>query len=142
MKFRARSKDAVVRIASTSGHICIIGPDFVEVPDHMTADAYAGGAISEDMYLSIRADIEKEQAAADKIDRPAVIDAALQEMLDSDNKDYFTTAGLPNKKALNKICKFTVTNEEFDLAWGKIITARNTSTTVGDTKSGGNLEEL
>jgi len=140
-KFRSRQIGESVRIASTSGHICIIGDEFTEVPSHMVSDAYAAGAISEDMYLSIRADIEKEQKAAALIDRPAVVDAKLQEMLDSDDKGYFTTQGIPNRKILNKLCAFTVSNEEFELAWNKVVTERDTKASTGDTKTG-TVEDL
>lgn len=140
-KFRSRIVGEPVRIASTSGHICIIGDEFVDVPGHMVSDAYAAGAISEDMYNSIRADIEKEQKAAAAIDRPAVVDAKLQEMLDSDDKGYFTTQGIPNRKILNKLCAFTVSNDEFELAWNKVITERDTKASTGDTKTG-NVEDL
>ena len=130
MKFRSRTTSETVRIASTSGHIVLVGNDFVEVPDHMVADAYAAGCISEDMYLSIKDELQKQAEADAKIDRPAVVDEKMQQMLDSEDKSYFTKEGLPNKKVLNTLCGFTVSNDEFEKVWQKIVTARDAAVQV------------
>lgn len=50
MKFRSRSDSEVARLASTTGHIILVGQEFVEVPQHMESEAYANGCVSEELY--------------------------------------------------------------------------------------------
>jgi hypothetical protein len=129
MRFISRNKEAVVRIASTSGHIVLIGNEFVDVPEHMEAEAYANGCVSEELYKSIRADIEKDAGAKQALvgggtpaeaDRSPVIEQVMNDMLASTDEGYFTKAGLPNLKVLEKLCGFTVSRDEMETCWGKV----------------------
>ena len=121
MRFRSRSNSEVARLASTSGHIILVGQEFVEVPEHMEADAYSNGCVSEEIYNSIKADMAKgaEQAAMEMLagatgsgaqqvsviklpsgdiireDRPSVIRQAIQGMLDGGEEGAFTAAAAP-----------------------------------------------
>ena len=149
MRFRSRSNSEVARLASTSGHIILVGQEFVEVPQHMEADAYANGCVSEEIYNSIKADMAKgaEQAAMEMLagatgggaqqvsgiklpsgdivreDRPAVVRQAIQAMLDGGEEGAFTAAGLPNLKVLSGKCGFQVSKDEMEAAWGEISAA-------------------
>ena len=149
MRFRSRSNSEVARLASTSGHIILVGQEFVEVPQHMEADAYANGCVSEEIYNSIKADMAKgaEQAAMEMLagatgggaqqvsgiklpsgdivreDRPAVVRQAIQGMLDGGEEGAFTAAGLPNLKVLSGKCGFQVAKDEMESAWGEISAA-------------------
>ena len=149
MRFRSRSNSEVARLASTSGHIILVGQEFVEVPQHMEAEAYANGCVSEEIYNSIKADMAKgaEQAAMEMLagatgggaqqvsgiklpsgdivreDRPAVVRQAIQAMLDGGEEGAFTAAGLPNLKVLSGKCGFQVSKDEMEVAWGEISTA-------------------
>ena len=49
MRFRSKNKKDI-RIASTTGHVILVGQEWVTVPEHMERDAYASGCISEEMY--------------------------------------------------------------------------------------------
>ena len=128
MKFRSRRDGEVIRIASTSGHICLVGSEFVEVPDHMEPDAYAAGCVSEALYNSIKADMEKDAAAKAALVGGALTDEqkkiaikrAIQEMLDGNEDGSFTTAGLPNMKVLVKKTGFPVSKEEMEAIWETI----------------------
>ena len=128
MKFRSRRDGEVIRIASTSGHICLVGSEFVEVPDHMEADAYAAGCVSEALYNSIKADMEKDAAAKAALvgggltdeQKKIAIKRAIQEMLDGNEDGSFTTAGLPNMKVLVKKTGFPVSKEEMEAIWETI----------------------
>lgn len=138
MKFKSRSRGESVRIASTSGHICIIGDEFTEVPEHMESEAYANGCISEALYQSIKADMEadaKKAAAAlalngggapEGSDRSPVIIAKINEMMDSTEDGYFTKAGLPNLKVLETLCGFRVSKEEMEKAWDVVSISKST----------------
>ena len=128
MKFRSRSDEQVIRLASTSGHIVLVGKEFVEVPEHMESQAYAEGCVSEVLYNSIRADMEKDAAAQAALvggsltaeQKHEAIKAAIVSMLDGKDEGSFTAAGLPNMKVLAKQCGFQLTKDEMDAAWSEI----------------------
>ena len=141
MRFRSRSNSEVARLASTSGHIILVGQEFVEVPQHMEAEAYSNGCVSEEIYNSIKADMAKGALATGEggdakpaggiklpsdtgqSDRPAVIRQAIQGMLDGGEEGAFTSAGLPNLKVLSGKCGFQVAKDEMESAWGEISAA-------------------
>ena len=128
MKFRSRRDDEVIRIASTTGHICLVGSEFVEVPEHMESDAYAAGCVSEALYNSIKADMEKDAAAKVALaggsltaaQKHAAIKVAIGSMLDGKDEGSFTKEGLPNMKVLVKQTGFSVSKEEMEAAWNEI----------------------
>lgn len=149
MRFRSRSNSEVARLASTSGHIILVGQELVEVPQHMEAEAYANGCVSEEIYNSIKADMAKGALAtgeggdskpADGIklpsgdiireDRPSVIRQAIQGMLDGGEEGAFTAAGLPNLKVLSGKCGFQVAKDEMEAAW-KVVSGNGTDTCAG-----------
>lgn len=142
MRFRSRSNSEVARLASTSGHIILVGQEFVEVPQHMEAEAYSNGCVSEEIYNSIKADMAKGALATGeggdskpdggiklpsgdiiREDRPSVIRQAIQGMLDGGEDGAFTAAGLPNLKVLSGKCGFQVSKDEMEVAWGEISAA-------------------
>lgn len=128
MKFRSRSDEQVIRLASTSGHIVLVGKEFVEVPEHMESQAYAEGCVSEALYKSIRADMEKDAAAQAALvggaltaeQKHQAIKAAIGAMLDGKDEGSFTTAGLPNMNVLAKQCGFQLTKDEMEAAWAEV----------------------
>ena len=153
MKFRSRSDSEVARLASTTGHIILVGQEFVEVPQHMESEAYANGCVSEELYNSIKADMAKgaEQAAKEMLagaigsgeqqvsaiklpsgeiineDRSAVVRKAIQGMLDGGEDGAFTAAGLPNLKVLSGKCGFQVSKDEMESVW-KVVSGNGTDT--------------
>lgn len=48
MQFRSQNGE-VVRIANTSGHVALVGPEWTVVHKSLEADAYAAGLISQNM---------------------------------------------------------------------------------------------
>ena len=145
MKFRSRSDSEVARLASTTGHIILVGQEFVEVPQHMESEAYANGCVSEELYNSIKADMAKGALATGEggdakpaggiklpsdtgqSDRPAVIRQAIQGMLDGGEDGAFTAAGLPNLKVLSGKCGFQVSKDEMESVW-KVVSGNGTDT--------------
>ena len=131
MKFRSRSDSQVIRLASTSGHICLVGREFVEIPEHMEAEAYANGCVSEELYNAIKADLaggllsggggaRLPGSAEPQTTRVSTIKQQIEAMLDSGEDGAFTAAGLPNLKVLSGKCGFQVSKDEMELAWGEI----------------------
>ena len=140
MRFRSRSNSEVARLASTSGHIILVGQEFVEVPQHMEAEAYANGCVSEELYNSIKADMAKGALAAGdgggvqlpggvtdgpgpEVIRQTTIRRSIRAMLDGKEEGAFTAAGLPNLKVLSGKCGFQVSKDEMEVAWGEISAA-------------------
>jgi len=62
---------ATKRIASTSGHVILVGDEFTEVPDHLISDAQAAGLLSEEIYLEAKAAVEAEMKM-DNAKQPAL----------------------------------------------------------------------
>ena len=131
MKFRSRSDNQVVRLASTTGHICLVGREFVEIPEHMEAEAYANGCVSEELYNAIKADLAAGNLVAGggvrlpgnggpQAERTSVIKQQIEAMLDSGEDGAFTAAGLPNLKVLSGKCGFQVGKDEMETVWGAI----------------------
>lgn len=131
MKFRSRSNTETIRLASTSGDILLIGSEFVEIPAHMEAEAYAKGCVSEEIYNSIRADIENDSADATaktalvsgtitEEQRVAAIKTAINAMLDGNEEGNFTAQGLPHLKKLSTLAGFTVAKEEMEAVWASV----------------------
>jgi len=52
MRFRSKNRKNI-RLASTTGHVILVGEEWVTVPEHMEGDAYANGCISEEMFNTI-----------------------------------------------------------------------------------------
>lgn len=58
-KFKSKTgKD--VRLASTSGHVVIVGEDFKEVPPMLEQRAMAAGLIPKSLYDEVKSDLKKE----------------------------------------------------------------------------------
>lgn len=55
--FRSPGED--IRIVSTSGHIAIITKDLISLPDVLWKEAYASGAISEEMSIDKNDELSK-----------------------------------------------------------------------------------
>lgn len=142
MKFRSRNNTDTIRLASTSGHICLIGQEFVDVPEHMEADAYANGCVSEELYNSIKADLAKGALAGDggadakvilpggatmptTVDRSLAIRTQIDAMLSGNEDGSFTAAGLPNLKILSSKCGFQVSKEEMEPVWAQIVAEKD-----------------
>lgn len=97
------------RVASTSGHVIMIGKEFVDIPEHLIPEAYGQGCISEEVYNSIKSEsvgLSVEDAIANMINTPETGD--------------FTSTGLPDLRRLRSLCNRSVTRDEMMVAWDKI----------------------
>ena len=58
-KFRSKTgRD--IRLASTSGHVVIVGEDFKEVPPMLEQKAMAAGLVPKSLYDEVKSDLRKE----------------------------------------------------------------------------------
>jgi hypothetical protein len=107
----------VERIASTSGHILMIGEDYVDVPEHMEGDARAAGCVSKDMFEKIKGGNVPPPEPMGHEERMEVIVDKIKEMAASNDPNDFTARGKPNLKVLAGKCGFRPDKEEFESAW-------------------------
>ena len=56
--FKTRKGQAPVRLASTSGHVVIVGSDWQEVLDPMIPDALRSGLLSKELYEAAMAEVK------------------------------------------------------------------------------------
>lgn len=58
--FKTRRNQDPVRLASTSGHVAIVGKEWVEVPDSLVPDALKNGLLSKELYDAAMAEARQE----------------------------------------------------------------------------------
>lgn len=122
MKFRSPT-DQPIRVATTDGHVILIGPELREVPNRFVKAAVAEGAIPEGVPVELMQSDKDTQPKAD--DRDAVIRRALTDMVEaakdgSGAPDEFTANGLPSVGAVSKRAGFKVSREEAYAAWHEL----------------------
>ena len=130
MKFRSRNED-VVRLASTIGHVCLIGKEWTEVPDHMEGDAYSKGCISEEMFDTIKKTLANEVSEeitgegvglelgeeTEEGVRNLTIKKVIDKMIDEPKPSDFTARGFPNLAVLSERCEFPVPKKIMEPIW-------------------------
>jgi len=94
-------------LASTSGHVIIVGPEFIEVPVHLEPEAHAQGCLSEEMYEAVQGEVTVGLTVED----------AIRNMISIPEQNDFTTQGLPDLRRLKNLCNRPVTKEEMMVAW-------------------------
>lgn len=120
-KFRSPGED--IRVASLSGHIALITKELVPIPDFLWKEAYANGAISEDMknnsmdsYIASKK-LEKEQEELLEFEK---IKNSLREIKDNP-VGYVTSNGdLVHRKAIAAIGR-PIKKDVIDKAWKEIV---------------------
>lgn len=120
MKFRSRDEN-VRRITDPSGHVAIVGPVWRELPEFLHNVALAAGCISSDQAKTFGVQAAKNSAAkSDVVLSLEEVKNAMKEILSSNDEANFTTSGLPNKAALNKLCGGRVAAELYDQAFAEL----------------------
>lgn len=110
MKYRSPTGEPV-RVSSTSGRVMIIGPDLAEVPPDLEAKARYKGCVSEEVLNGL------SQNAGTNTSLLSVEDAIRNMISMPEEGDFFTAQGLPNLRALTKLCQRNITKEEMMTAW-------------------------
>lgn len=101
------------RVASTSGHVIVIGKEFVDIPEHLIPDAYGQGCISEEVYNSIKRESVSLVGGLS-------VEEAIINMVNAPETGDFTGTGLPDLRRLKSLCNRSVTRDEMMVAWDKI----------------------
>ena len=96
-----------------SGHCMVLGPEGDDVPNMLIQAAFAAGAIPAE---SVADDFSAPPATVNKTDQE-LIQNGIKAMLERNDPDDFTTAGLPNRKSLAKLVGLNVSAEDVAIAW-------------------------
>lgn len=119
IRFRSPTDDTLY-VANTTGHAARIGPEWRELPPQLHADAIAAGAITNNMDAAT-AEAQRARSNPDAQTSPddsdALIRKGIAEMLDGDDKDDFTKAGLPDLRKLSARVGFGVDRQQMLDVW-------------------------
>lgn len=113
MQFR---HPAGARVATTTGHVTLVGPEWRELPEFMRAQALSMGCECD--QTRFRADPDAKPTATHAVDATddAVIRRALELMLtrkgDPDCASDFTADQTPNAKVVSKLTSMNVRKED------------------------------
>lgn len=102
------------RLALTSGHVAIVGADWMELPTMFHAAALAARCEVDQSVIPAATDVVPEPSATAVVntDEESVIRRALVTMIERDStSDDFTNAGLPNLKVLRREAGIEVDKE-------------------------------
>lgn len=111
-----------VRVALTSGHVILIGPEGREVEARFVREALVAGALPEGVDPALLQHSEAPtQAPISALDRDEQIRTVLRQMLvNRDNtpgSDEFTAAGLPSVPAVTKRLGWRASREDVYRLW-------------------------
>lgn len=116
MKMRSPTETPIY-VALTSGHTCVIGPEFIEVEPRFHRLAVAEGAVPEGTERSVTVNPQAEAT------REELIVEAVKKMMDRNEPGDFTNDGRPNANNLSALVGFSVTSAQRDAAWAKVADA-------------------
>lgn len=118
MKFLFSRERTVV---STKGHaIRFPKGELVHVPKDMYPEVLAAGGVPEN---ELEEDEKKPEIVGDE--RHAKLLAAIAKVVEENNPEDFTAAGIPNRKKLGARVGFAVGAEEFERAYGEFLTPKD-----------------
>ena len=103
------------RLALTSGHVAIVGPDWRELDEMFHAAALTARCEINQALIPAIADVPPpapSPQAEVAVDSDSVIRRALETMIERNGKDDFTGTNLPNIKTLEKLAGIQVNKGE------------------------------
>lgn len=113
-----------IRVESLSGHIAIISSEFRELPEFLWSDAYAKGAVSEDMKTqSIDDYVEQkklEQIEKEKVERDE-LKSILKNLFDNPKDVLDSKGNIVHRKVIQFVGK-PVKKDIIDSIWSEIVT--------------------
>lgn len=120
-KFRSESGE--IRVASSSGHVALITTELANIPEVLWPQAYAAGAISEDMRVDSMVDYiaeKKAELAKEAADKRAELKDKLRTII-SDPTPYVDKDNRLIYKKVLGIIGAPIKREELDSAWDEIL---------------------
>ena len=127
IKFKKfRSPQGNINISLLSGHIANIGKDFISLPDFMWREAYASGAISEDMVSTdLNSYVEEKKVEIELANKKEeeFIKGKLEELFDNPVSFLDGKGKLVTRKAIAAIGK-PVKADIIQRIWAEIVEER------------------
>lgn len=128
--FKAPNGQEDIRVALTSGHACVLGQEFMPLPPIYWAEAYAAGAVSDDMTeeVSVKKALAEQAKEKKKID-----EEFYQELKTKLTEVYNKPTGLidregfPLYRKVTSIMKKAVKKDLITKAWEEIKTENETN---------------
>lgn len=113
MKFRSPGATPI-RVALTSGHTAMVGPEWQELPSVFHYEAVRCGCHQEGQpEPPAQAAVENAPGAMNQVtDYDAAYRQALTTMLEREEDKDFTSAGLPNTNTVSQLCGFSARKED------------------------------
>lgn len=129
-KFKSLTGEPV-RLAFTSGHVFIVGEEFVPIPAGPGGDfwkaAFAGGCISEEALTKaierqkqgkpsamLGTGEKKDLSKITAEERKSIAKEKIEQMYATKDLSHFTKDDLPTTEKLSELCGFTVKKDERD----------------------------
>jgi hypothetical protein len=111
VKFRANPS---VRLALTSGHAAIVGPEWRELPAMFHQAALGAGCeCDKEQFKAVHAEPQSTpEAAARPTSHDDVYRKALTTMLEREEEGDFNRDGLPNTNVVSKLCGMSARKED------------------------------
>lgn len=117
-------KGTDLRVTNLAGHVAIIGKDFRELPESLWTEAYAAGAISEDMTAAPSIDeyiqekkLEQEKKEADEL---AELKSILSSLYDNPKDIVNSNGQLIHRKIIQFVGK-PIKKDVIDTLWKEIV---------------------
>lgn len=117
------ASDKQIRIALTSGHVWLIGREWIKIPEFAWSACYAGGCISEDMFTnSVIKDIPEAvvKSLSTSAQHKDLIREVLLGWVENNRMDNFRNDGNPNMVRLSSDLPFTPQKGMVAEVWSKI----------------------
>lgn len=110
--FRAPPEIGEIRVASTNGHVAVIGADYRVLPKSLHRMALGAGAECDQRAVRGEEPAPDVKAAEARADHTEQYRKALQIMMARAEPKDFTEAGLPNLNVVSKLAGMTVHKDE------------------------------
>ena len=117
LKFKSRT-ETPVRVALTSGHVALIGPEWVELAPMFHAGALAQGCITNEMQTL--PEVYEPEAGTPEAGQADIIRMTLEKMLDSSDKGYFTAAGQPDIRTVRRLSGMHASRDVILSVWAEM----------------------
>lgn len=116
MRLKSPTNEPVC-VSLLNGHGCRIWPEGREVAEMFLREAFVAGAIPADM--AVEEFVVAEEAAVDSSPHTLLV-AGVKQMLETNNAEDFTGAGLPDRRKLSGIVGWNVSVQELSAAWAEL----------------------
>ena len=121
MRFRAPNEGQEVRVATTSGHIALVGREWRELPQVLHAHAIAAGCeVDKTVMVATPVTPAASGAAVDQRTDIQKIQDAIRDLQKKGDKEDFTNDGVPKIYSVSNAAGFRVDKEDLLKAWAEL----------------------